>query len=598
MAPEPFFKNDRTIEMKRKTLVLILPLLALAFAFTVPKWKPMVRGNYPSNYFQAPVAQALLLSGTFGELRPNHFHAGIDIKSAKGVTGDAVFSAGDGFISRIKVDKSGYGNSLYVSHPNGYTTVYAHLDRFKPEIENWVKNQQYIKESFEIDVDLTHDKFPVSQGDEIGKMGNTGSSNGAHLHFEVRETKTQNPINPLLFGFRVVDNIAPKMHALKVYSLNEKREELDSKAVTLVKTGEVYKVKGDTVLLDAGQTGFGLKVYDHFDRVSNWNGIYELTVFQDDSVIYDFSLESFAFDESRYINAHCDYVERVTKNSYYNRCYSLPGNQLSIYRHKSNHGVIDLQDGQVSKITMVAADVAGNSSTLEFFAKIKPNAAILAQPVSNKSYNYMLPYNEGNMIRTEGLYLHMPPGTLYEDLYLKYDVLPERSKGFYSNVHRLSDSRTPVHDYFDIGLRPTESIPAELKPKVFVAYCEGSRILNCGGRWEDGLLRAKVRGLGSYAIMVDETPPVIRQLVFGQNMKNYQKFSFKISDNVAPAPDVEPLTYEARVDGQWILMEHDKKNGTITHKFDGVIAPGEHEFRLVVRDAVGNEAVFERKFFR
>ncbi|MCC6723976.1 MAG: M23 family metallopeptidase, partial [Saprospiraceae bacterium] len=477
--------------MKRKFLVLILPILALALAFTVPNWKPTVRGNYPANYFQAPVAQALLLSGTFGELRPNHFHAGIDIKSARGVSGDAVFSAADGYISRIKVDKSGYGNSLYISHPNGYTTVYAHLDRFKTEIEEWVKAQQYAQQSFEIDIDLTHDRFPVSQGEEVGRMGNTGSSNGAHLHFEVRETSTQNPINPLLFGFRVVDNLAPKMHSLKVYSLNEKREELDSRTVNLLKTGEGYRVKNDTVLLDAGQTGFGLKVYDHFDRVSNWNGIYELTVYQDDSVIYDFSLESFAFDETRYINAHCDYEERVTKNSYYNRCYSLPGNHMSIYRHKANNGILDLQEGQVSRITMVASDVAGNSTTLEFFAKIKPNATIPAQPIDNKKYNYILPYNEGNMIRTEGLYLHMPPGTLYEDLYLKYDVLPGSSTTYYSDVHRLNDSRTPVHDFFDIGIRPTESIPAELKPKVFVAYIEGSRALNCGGRWEDGLLRAK-----------------------------------------------------------------------------------------------------------
>lgn len=582
--------------MKRNFLVFALPLLL--FAFTLPTFKPTVKGNYPNNYFQSPVSQTLLLAGTFGELRPNHFHAGIDIKSSKGVVGDAVYSAADGFVTKIKVDKSGYGNSLYVSHPNGYTTVYAHLDRFSPAIEEYVKAQQYVQQSFEVELPLTHEKFPVTQGDEIAKMGNTGSSNGAHLHFEVRETSTQNPINPLLFGLRVTDNIAPKMHSLKVYSLNEKREETDAKAISLLKVGDVYKVKGDTVLLDANQTGFGLKVYDHFDRVSNWNGIYELSMYQDDSLVYDFSLESFKFDESRYINAHCDYEERVTKNSYYNRCYTLPGNHMSIYRHMADNGVVSLAEGQSSKITIVAADVAGNNSTLEFWAKRKPVTATLATLVSNQKYNYILPYNEGNMIRTDGLYLHMPPGTLYEDLYLKYDVLTDRSNNFYSDVHHLSDPKIPVHDFFDIGLRPTRSIPAELKPKVFVAYCEGSRILNCGGRWEDGLLRAKVRGLGNYAIMADVTPPTIKQVVFGQNMESYQKFSFKINDNVSTAPNVEELSYEATVDGQWILMEYDKKVGTITHEFDGLITPGEHTFKLVVRDAVGNETVFERKFFR
>lgn len=583
--------------MKRIFLVFALPVLL--FAFTVPSYKPTVHGSYPVNYFQSPVAQTLLLAGTFGELRPNHFHAGIDIKSSRGVIGDAVFSAADGYVAKIKVDKSGYGNSLYISHPNGYTTVYAHLDRFSQQIEDYVKAQQYLQQTFEIELVLTHDKFPVSQGQEVAKMGNTGSSNGAHLHFEVRETSTQNPVNPLLCGLRVTDNIAPKMHSLKVYSLNEKREEIDSKAVTLLKVGSVYKVKGDTVLLDAGQSGFGLKVYDHFDRVSNWNGIYELSMYQDDSLVYDFNLESFSFDESRYINAHCDYEERITKNSYYNRCYTLPGNHMSIYRHLADNGVVSLQAGQATKITLVAADVAGNNSTLEFWAKRKPETVTAtATFVSNQSYNYIFPYNEGNMIRTEGLYLHMPPGTLYEDLYLKYDVATDHSNSFYSDIHRLNNPKIPVHDFFDIGIRPTRSIPAELKPKVFVAYCEGSRILNCGGRWEDGLLRTKVRGLGNYAIMVDVTPPTIKQVVFGQNMKNYQKFSFKISDNVASAPDVEELSYEATVDGQWILMEYDKKVGTISYYFDEMIAAGEHEFKLVVRDAVGNETVFERKFFR
>ncbi|MBI5916347.1 MAG: M23 family metallopeptidase [Bacteroidetes bacterium] len=581
--------------MKRNLLVFTLPLLILAFTF--PRYRASLKGNYPGSYFQAPVAHTLLLSGTFGELRPNHFHAGIDIKSSKGVVGDDVFSAADGYISRIKVDASGYGHSLYVNHPNGYTTVYAHLDEFAGNIANFVKGQQYAHEKFDIDVEPGPEKFPVSRGDRIGKMGNTGSSNGAHLHFEVRETSTQNPINPLLFGFNVLDNISPKMHSLKVYSLNDKREELGSKVFPLTKSADGYKIKGDTIAIDAGQTAFGLKVYDHFDRVSNWNGIFELTMYQDDSVVYDFNLESFAFDESRYINAHCDYVERLTKNSYYNRCFTLPGNHLSIYRQQSNFGMIHLADKQVSKITMVASDVAGNNSALEFWVKRNP-ALVAATPAPGPKYNYILPYNEGNMIRTEGLFLHMPPGTLYENLYLDYEVTPERSSGYYSKVHHIHNSKTPIHDFYDLGIRPTVSIPAELKPKVFVAYCEGSRVLNCGGRWDDGFLKTKVRALGDYAIMADVMPPVIRPLVFAQNMKTYQKMAFKISDNVATATNVEGLTYEARVDGQWVLMEFDKKTSTLTHYFDGVIVPGEHEFRLVVKDAVGNEAVYEKKFIR
>lgn len=580
---------------KINLLALAVPAL---LAFTVLSSKPnKARNSYPSDYFAAPVSHTLLLSGTFGELRPNHFHAGIDIKSSKGMAGDPIYSAGDGYISRIKVDETGYGNSLYVSHPNGYTTVYAHLDRFSPEVEAFVKSQQYAQESFEIDEKPGPDRFPVGQGQQIGVMGNTGSSNGVHLHFEVRETSTQNPINPLLFGFNVLDRVAPKMHSLKIYSLNEKREERAAKAFSLLKKTSGYRVSGvDTLVVDAEQAGFGLKVYDHFDRVSNWNGIYSLAMYQDDSLVYEFQLESFGFDETRYINAHCDYVERITKNSYYNRCYTLPGNQLSIYSQQSNFGVVKLSPDRASKVRIVASDVAGNASHLEFWVKRSQDLTVPAP--SAKNWSYILPFNEGNMIQTDGIYLHMPPGTLYQDLYLDYKTLPERSTA-YSLTHHLHDSKTPIHDYFTLGIRPTVSIPAELKPKVFVAYLQGGRVQNCGGKWEDGFLRAEVRGLGDYAILADTVPPTVKPVAFGTNMKGYSKMAFKIGDNVATASNVQEIAFDARVDGAWVLMEYDKKSATITHQFEeGLIGPGSHTLELTVRDAVGNETVFKKAFTR
>ncbi len=578
--------------MKRFFPVLAPALMVISF--TIPKPK---HGNFPTNYFQPPVSHTVLLSGTFGELRPNHFHAGIDIKSSNGVPGDPIFSAADGYISRIKVDESGYGNSISINHPNGYTTVYAHLDHFTSEIEAYVKQMQYGQESFEVELAPNPSLFPVYQGEQVGVMGNTGSSNGAHLHFEIRETVSQNPINPLLFGLNVVDNVAPKMHSLKAYFLNDKREAKDDKSFTVFKSGDRYRIKGDTLTLAAWQAGFGLKVYDHFDRVSNWNGIYSLQMLQDDSLVYEFDLESFSFEESRYINAHCDYEERVTKNSYYNRCYTLPGNQLSIYRQLEDFGVVKLYQGKTSKITMVASDVAGNSSTLEFWVK-RGDIPAAAQTVANKAYNYILPFDEGNLIQTDMLYLHMPAGTLYENLYLDYESTPERSTGCYSLVHHLHDSKTPVHGFFDIGIRPTVPIPAELKPKVFVAYCNGGGVWNCGGEWKDGFLRAKVRALGNYCIMVDVTPPAIKPISFSTNMKGYKKMSFKLSDNTITSGDVRALHYEGRVDGEWILMSFDKKTSTLTYEFDDRIAPGEHELSLMVKDAVGNETVYERKFVR
>lgn len=586
-------RTAKEMIMKRIFSMVVLTLLMLSF--NEPK-DPPIEENYPADYFRSPVSHGILLSGTFGELRPNHFHAGIDIKSSKGVAGDPILSAALGYISRISVDASGYGNTLYVNHPIGYTTVYAHLDRFSPEIAAYVEEQQYAQQSFEVDLLPNPDKFPVQQGQQIGIMGNTGSSQGVHLHFEIRETHFQNPVNPLLFGFKVQDRIAPKMHALRVYSLDENRKEASAKTHVLFKSaGGAYRIKGDTLVLQSEQSGFSLKVFDHFDRVSNWNGIYALEMFQDDSLVYKFDLECFALEETRYLNAHCDYRERVANNSYYNRCFTLPGNRLSIYRQLQNSGVIRLEEGRSSEISMVACDLAGNKSELRFWVK---RGGQLPSPSTPLSYNYVLPYDEGNVIRPEGLYLHMPVGTLYEDLYLSYKASPERSAGCYSAVHHLHDSRTPVHDYFDIGISPSRPIPDHLKAKSFIAYCSGSGVWNCGGEWKDSLLFAQVRALGDYCIMTDVVRPSIKPIAFNYDMKSYTRMKFLIGDNVSSMGKGKELSYNAWIDDQWILMEYDKKSRVISYRFDERVGKGEHRFRLVVADAVGNEAVFEKKFVR
>lgn len=575
-------------------ILLLSTLLLFLLAFRFPD--PPADEKYPVDYFRAPVSHTLLLSGTFGELRPNHFHAGIDIKSSKGVAGDPVFATADGYVSRIKVDESGYGNAVYINHPNGYTTVYAHLDRFSNALADYVKKLQYQKESFEVDLNPEQGEFQVLQGDQLGIMGNSGSSNGAHLHFEVRKTSTQKPVNPLLFGFKVTDSVKPKMHALKAYFLNDKLEEQATKEYNLVKVKNGhYRIKGDTLALAAWRAGFALKVYDHFDRVSNWNGIYALKMYQDDALVYDFDMESFSFDESLYINAHCDYEERVTKKSYYNRCFNLPGNKLSIYNQRVNNGVIELFEGKPSHVRLVASDVAGNEAVLEFWVK---RSKIPATSIASKSYNYILPYDEGNLIRTEGLYLHLSQGTLYENLYMKYETTPENSDGCFSDVHHLHNYRTPIHKYFDIGIRPTASIPAELKPKVFVAYCQGGDVWNCGGKWKEGLLRARVRALGDYCIMVDEKPPVVTPVAFAYNMRGYNKMKFKVTDNVETMGPVRAISYNAWVDGKWILLEYDKKNDMLIYEFDEHVGEGDHVLKLVVKDAVGNETVFEKDFIR
>lgn len=567
-------------------LLLILATVFL-FSFNISE----ATKDYPQDYFRSPVSGTIRLSGTFGELRPNHLHAGIDIKARNGKVGESLYSTAEGYVSRIKVSSGGYGKVLYIDHPNGYTSVYAHMQVFDKRIEDFVKKAQREKESYELELFPKKNQFAFKQGDRIGKLGMSGRSFGPHLHFEIRDTKTEKPINPLLFGIHVKDNIAPRLHQLKIYHLNDKRETQKTRTLDLRKNGKNYSVRKDTLVISAWRAGLALKAYDNQNGATNWNGIYSLEMYQDGQPIYDFKMETFSFDETRYINAHLDYEEQVSKKSYFNRCYSLSGNRLSIYKNKVEGGVVTLHQGKASEIKMVVKDVEGNTSTLKFWVK----RGKVKEPDS-KIFNYVLPYDEENQIENDGFYLFLKKGTLYENLYLKYNTTIDKSEGIYSFVHQIQDFKTPAHRYFDIGIKPS-ALPEELRDKAFIAYCGKSKNpQNCGGKWKNGKLQAKVRDFGNYCIMVDTQPPTIQPIRFKSNMRGYSKMTFKVKENFDTARNIDPFKYKATVDGQWILLEYDSKNDLLIHRFDGSIAKGSHVLRLEVTDDRGNQKVYERNF--
>ncbi|MEL6922474.1 MAG: M23 family metallopeptidase [Bacteroidota bacterium] len=554
------------------------------------------RKQYPQDDFVSPVDQQIFLSGTFGELRPNHFHAGIDIKAKDGKVGQPIYSIADGYIYRIKVQSGGYGNVLYLRHPNGYTSTYAHLQKFSPEVAAYVKAAQYRKKSFAIELFPTASEFPVRKGQPIGKLGVSGRSFGPHLHFEIRDAATEKPINPLLFGFKVRDTRRPRLHEVKVYELNDKRETLATKKYNLKQGDTNYWISRDTLLFNAWRVGFGLKAYDHMNGVGNWNGVYSMDLLQDGKLVYNFEMETFSFDESRFINSHLDYEEQITKKSYFNRLYTLPGNKLSIYQGRENNGVVNLSKDKASLIEMIVKDLAGNISKVKFWAKRK---ADIAPPASAATFNYILPYNEENIIRNNVFEAHFPKGSFYQNLYLQYRSSAERSNGYYSSVHHLHNFKTPVHRYFTIRIKPS-FLPDELRSKAFVAYCDTktNKISNYGGKWKDGMLEARVRDLGDYCIMVDTETPTITPVDFSSNMKGYNRMSFKITDNMETGARAKDLRFKALVDGQWILMTYDAKKDIITHRFDERIGPGQHQLYLEVTDDRGNVTTLERSFVR
>lgn len=573
--------------MKKSALLLFLAFITLSFSNTN-------NHKYPQTYFRSPVDHKPLISGTFGELRPNHFHSGIDIKSKHGKIGDPLYASAEGFVSRIKVQASGYGKALYIDHPNGYTTVYAHMDKFNPEIEQYIKEQQHARQSFFVDLNPEPYRFNYNQSDKVGTMGNTGRSSGPHIHFEIRNTVTEEPINPLLFGIKITDNIAPKLHQIRVYPLNDKHEPIKpfTKNIGKGKSGRYY-VGGDTLTINAWRMGLGMKAYDHMNGTSNWNGVFAIETFVDDQLIHKTEFEKFHFDNTRYINAHIDYREKLLNKAWFNRCYKMPGNEIPMYPIMMNDGVFDVTS-QTQEVRIVVHDASGNSSEVKFWVK---RAKEISAPAT-ASYNYLLPYDDSNWIDREDLYLHFPKGVLYENLYMDYSTSPDNSADTYSNMHHIHNKKTVIHSWYDIGIRP-KGIPEHKKDKAIIALCEGSKTpVSHGGKWQGDMLIAQARDLGGFCVMIDDTPPTITPTIFKENLKGYSKIQFKLKDNYKTSRKLDTYTWNGYIDGKWVLFVPNPSKSIITHRFEKDLAPGKHNFRLEVTDERGNMSVFERDFLR
>lgn len=554
------------------------------------------RAAYPQGYFSAPVKFKIRLTGTFGELRSNHFHSGIDIKSPNGKVGHSIYAAADGFIDRIKVSAGGYGNALYIKHPNGYKTVYAHLDDFTKEIRDYIKREQYRKERFEVNLYPKDGRFKVKKGEKIGTLGNSGGSTGPHLHFEIRKSSNDHPINPILFGMPVPDDVPPSIRGLKAYYFNSEKEIIGEKTLSVRKlgTGRYALRDGDTLSLPAWRAGFSLKTYDSMTGFRNDNGAYQITMQANNEEVYKLTLEELSFDETRYLNAHIDYPAKQNKKGYYNRCFVLPGNKLNNYVTAGNEGIVPLYTAQTQRIEIRSLDVDGNFSSLVFWVKRDADMGASHQG----SYQYLLPYNQANIIENQTIRVSMKQNTLYENLYMDYANLADESHGCYSSVHHLHDNPVAIHRYYELSIRDDQRLPEELRSKAIIADCSGGEVVNCGGAWNDFWVKTKVRQLGDFCLLVDTEAPTITARSFQYDMSNRGYMSFSMKDNFKTSGRAKSLKYRATVDGKWILMEHDGKRNRLSHTFDGRIGRGKHLLKLVVTDDRNNEAVFEQEFIR
>jgi len=572
----------------RQLLLVLLLLFSLSVKGEGSPTDP--RDEYPKDYFRPPVEGEVRLSGTFGELRSNHFHSGIDIK---GYRGRKIVSIADGYIYRINVRAGGYGNSLYIKHPNGYTSLYAHLDQFSPELTEFVANWQQENQQFELNYFPDSTEFLVQKGQHIGNMGNTGYSFGPHLHFEIRKAEEDLPVNPLHFGIPVQDTRAPIMNQFRVYGLNEDRLSTTTTTFNLLGAGRGrYRINEDTILIAADEAGVAIKTYDVMDGVRNWNGVYKIQLFVDGEVRHTFVANELGFDEWNYVHAHYDYADMRENKSYFNRCYRLPGNRFSGYEMDGQEGILQLNTRKAQKVKIVATDWHGNESSVECWIK----QAAGPEAERKRVFDYYLPSGQENQINNYYLYLKFPETAFFEDVEMKYHFEQVSEPNLFSTIHAIHDPLTPVFGAYTLAIRPT-LIPEHLREKAFIARCsENNRITNCGGEWEGNMLKTRVGSFGDYAVMIDTVPPTIRPENFRSDLRGRKSVNFKAEDDIGYSGQARGLSYEASIDGQWILMTYDLKYDRFTCHLPADLAAGEHSLRLEITDDRGNVGVFEEGF--
>ena len=550
--------------------------------------------KYPQNYFRAPVDFPILLSGTFGELRSNHFHSGIDIKT-NGRRGEKVYAAADGYVSRIKVSPWGFGKALYITHPNGYVTVYAHLFCFSGQIANYVKKEHYRRESFAMDIYPDSSKLRIRKGQIVALSGNSGSSGGPHLHFEIRDEKTEVPINPLFFGMKVKDNIRPFIRSYKIFPYDEiSKINNRNKALGFKVLYQSPKLKIKDTLTLSGKIYFGIQTYDHQNYTSNKNGVYEINLYVDNKLIYSQDVEKFSFFESRYLNSLIDYSEYIKTRKRIQKTYVAPNNKLSIYKNVVEHGVFNFSDEKFHNVTYVVKDFAGNTSKLSFVVKSEKPPTAKPKAVVAKSKN-SFSYKTKNHFETKEMILDIPKNALYESMIFKYKTGATRKNSF-SKTHYIHNKFTPLHKYCSLAIKPNSTLPARLRNKALLAKTnKAGRLVSAGGKWENGYVISKTREFGVYVVVVDTIAPKIKALnIFNnKNISSQKTIKIRISDNFSGIK-----SYRGTINNKWILMDYDAKKNTLTYKFDSILLKGKNKFKLVVKDDKGNSGVYSANLLK
>lgn len=545
------------------------------------------QSEYPQDYFRNPLDITLVLSGTFGELRSSHFHSGLDIKTQQ-KQGLKVYAAAEGYVSRIKISHYGYGKAIYITHPNGYTTVYGHLQKFSDRLEKYIKECQYDKESFEVEVFPSSEELIIAPNEVIAYSGNTGGSGGPHLHFEIRDNQ-ERPMNPMLFGIEAKDTKRPFVSAVFAYPkdenaiINGKNERVPLRLIPQ-KSGD-YEVEKITAF---GNIGFGVTSYDKQDLAPNNNGVSNIETFFNGNKSLEIDFKRFSFDESKHIKRLIDYEYYKTKRSRIQKLFIQKNNPLSLYKDAYDDGYIRVEDSTSSVYKIRIRDFEGNETWVNIPVNGKygkPNET-LRDIDANKTLVYS---NQPTTLQSGNVTVNFYENTVYDDVFIDFKVS--------SDTIHLHEDNIPLQKNFYINY-DLSNYKVEHLDKIFIARLYGyyKRPSYVHTKRKGNILSAGSKTLGLYTLVMDTVAPTIEPVNF-QNKKWLSKYRYlkvKIDDELSGISK-----YRATVNGEWILMEYDYKTKMLVHDFnDNIVKDTKNELKIIVTDNVGNSSTFEATFFR
>ncbi len=557
-----------------KITTRIVFIIAVLFHFVYVA----AQNNYPQHYFRDPLNIPIQLAANFGELRTDHFHMGLDIRT-QGRENLPVFAAADGYVSRIKIEKYGYGQAIYITHPNGYTTLYAHLNSFYQQLAQYVKSKQYADKRWEQDLEIPANMFPVTKGQFIANSGNTGGSQGPHLHFEIRDTKTGNNLNPLLFGMDMPDHIAPVIYNLYWYDRRYSIYSVQPQAISIVKKGKAYSTTSSIVKVGSPDISLGLRMEDMNNASTFKFGVYHAALYVDDVLQFEFRLNNFSYDSSRYVNASMDYTRWVKNKQGIQYLSLLPGNLLNIFTSLKTDGKIVLSDGTIHAIKIIVSDENENTSTVNFQMQY---IAALQKNYSIPSNTVVCDVHEPNNIKTANASIHFSANAFYDALpIIVSETNAETSKQVSPTIH-ISDYTIPVHDDYNVMIRAT-TLNESLKEKVVMQLKSGNSSIVKKGLWQGDWMMSSFDELGDASLLIDTTAPVIIPVGWknGSNFSNQKTMVIKCTDDLGTV-----ASFTALLDGNWLMFA--KKSDNFIYTFDEHCSAGNHRLVITATDVAGN----------